>query len=313
MKSSIVFYRVSAYPLRVVLWCIVLFGLIATTSGSSFGQSGSLYNKPRPVSISQVANVQQAFPGTNQMPPQMMQQYANPSGVPGQFPMSPEMAYQLEAQAQAGYGAPTPGSFAGPFPGMQPMMMDPSQNQNPLASSWTFVPPSASRNLRVHDIISIRVSEIAQSNSLGNAQSRKNLIYDARLSDWVRLVGIDTIKPAKQSDGDQRVGGLENEVYRANSNLQTREEITFNIAAEIADIRPNGNLVISAHKTIKLNDNDWEVSLSGVCRPQDVGPDNVILSKDITELNVNKAERGQVRDGYARGWWSRWYAYLKPF
>ncbi len=296
-----------------ILRCSILFWLIASMGSISLGQSGSLYNRPRQVNVSQVANVQQPLPGTNQMSPQMMQQYANPSGMPGQFPMSPEMAYQVEAQAQAGYGAPSPGSFAGPFPGMQPMTMDPSQNPNPLAASWTFVPPSASRNLRIHDIISIRVSEIAQSNSQGNAQSRKSLSFDARLSDWVRLVGIDTVKPAEQSDGDQRIGGLENEVYRSNSNLQTREEITFNIAAEIADIRPNGNLVISAHKTIRLNDNDWEVSLSGVCRPQDVGPDNVVLSKDITDLKVNKVERGQVRDGYSRGWFTRWYAYLKPF
>ncbi len=313
MKSQVDCYRIYFYPLRILLWCSVLFGLIYSTGNKSFGQSGSLYNKPRPVSVSQVANVQQPFPGAGQMSPQMMQQYANPSGAAGQFPMSPEMAYQLEAQAQAGYGVSPPGSIAGPFAGMQPMMMDPSQNQNPLASSWTFVPPSASRNLRIHDIISIRVSEIAQSNSQGNAQSRKSLSFDARLADWVRLVGIDTIKPAPQSDGDQRIGGNESEVYRSNSNLQTREEITFNIAAEIADIRPNGNLVISAHKTIKLNDNDWEVSLSGICRPQDVGPDNVILSKDITDLNVNKVERGQVRDGYARGWFTRWFAYLKPF
>jgi flagellar L-ring protein precursor FlgH len=274
----------------------------------SHGQSGSLYRTQRPVSPAQFANFQQPVAGNPQMgSPMMPPQYGNPEfgQGPGPGQWSPEAAYQAQAQAMAGFG--------GPLAGMPSPMMAPSENQNPLAASWTFVPPSAARNLRIHDIVSIRVSEIAQSNSLGNAQSRKSLSLDARLSDWVRLVGIDTIKPAKQSDGDQRVGGIENEVYRSNSNLQTREEITFNIAAEIADIRPNGNLVISAHKTIKLNDNDWEVSLSGICRPQDVGPDNVVLSKDITDLNVNKVERGQVRDGYSRGWFTRWYAYLKPF
>jgi len=288
-----------------VLWCSVLFALAASADRQSFGQSGSLYSTPRLASAAQFANVQQSFPGNRQMMPQ----YANPAPGAGQGQWSADAAYQAQAQAMGGFSGP----LNGPYGGMQPPMMDPSQNQNPLAASWTFVPPSASRNLRVHDIISIRVSEIAQSNSQGNAQSRKSLSFDARLSDWVRLVGLDTVKPAKQSDGDQRIGGLENEVYRSNSNLQTREEITFNIAAEIADIKPNGNLVISAHKTIKLNDNDWEVSLSGICRPQDIGPDNMILSKDITDLNVHKVERGQVRDGYSRGWFTRWYAFLKPF
>jgi len=185
---------------------------------------------------------------------------------------------------------------------------------NPLkAASWTAVPAVPGRALKIHDLVSIRVDESATSDSQANAQSRKTASLDARLNDWVRLVGIDTVKPAKQADGDQRVGGHENEVYRASSNLQTREQMTFNIAAEIADIRPNGTLVLSARKSVTLNDNIWEASLSGVCRPQDVGPDNVILSRDIFELQVNKKEEGHVRDGISRGFITRWFARFKPF
>lgn len=263
-----------------------------------FGQSGSLYRNPRPVRFTQTAAIQQ--------------QPANPApyGTPNQ------------GIAPDGWGPTLPGQgIQGNLPGasmnsaaLNGPLLDPGLAQNPLAAaSWTFVPPTQARNLRVHDIISIRVSETAQSIAQGMAQSRKTASYDARLSDWIRLVGFDTLKPGKQKDGDQRIGGQENEVYRANSDLQTREQVTFNIAAEIADIRPNGNLVLSAHKNIKLNDNDWEVALTGICRPQDVGPDNVILSKDIIDLNVNKVERGHVRDGYSRGWFTRWLARFKAF
>ncbi len=185
---------------------------------------------------------------------------------------------------------------------------------NPLqAASWTAIPQLPSRTLKIHDIVSIRVDESATAAALGNAQSRKTGLYDARLNDWIDMTALDTIKPAPQKDGDARVQGQQNEVYRASSNLQTREQMTFNIAAEIADIRPNGTLVLSARKKMGLNDNLWEVSLSGVCRAQDVGPDNVILSRNIFELNVSKHELGHVRDGYSRGWFTRWLARFKPF
>ncbi|MDZ4852680.1 MAG: flagellar basal body L-ring protein FlgH [Pirellulaceae bacterium] len=198
------------------------------------------------------------------------------------------------------------------------LILPPSNGQwgpnHPLqAASWTAVPAQPARSLKIHDIVSIRVDEISTTTAQGNAQSRKTGLYDARLNDWIELVGIDTVKPSKQADGDPRVQGQQNEVYRASSNLLTSEQMKFNIAAEIADIRPNGTLVLSARKSVELNDNIWEASLSGVCRAQDVGPDNVILSRDIFELQVKKRDQGHVRDGYSRGWFTKWLARFKPF
>ncbi len=174
------------------------------------------------------------------------------------------------------------------------------------------MPTQQARKLRVHDIVSIRVDEMAQSTAQGNASSRKNTIYDARLSDWVRFDGL-SLKPAPQNDGDPRVGGQENEVYRADSTMRTRESVTLNIAAEIADIRPNGNIVLSASKKIIVNDNVFEVTLSGICRSDDIQPDNTILSRNILDMQVTKNDRGHVRDGYSRGWFTKLLARVKPF
>jgi flagellar L-ring protein precursor FlgH len=181
------------------------------------------------------------------------------------------------------------------------------------AASWTLPPPTPPRTLKIHDIVSIRVDELATSTAQGNVQSRKNGLYDAKLSDWLDWVSLDTIKPAPQTGGDPRVQGSVNETFRAQSNLQTREQMTLNVAAEIADIRPNGTIVLSARKTISDNDNIWKVSLSGICRAQDIGPDNVVLSRNIFELKIDKAEEGHVRDGYSRGWFTKWLARFKPF
>lgn len=219
------------------------------------------------------------------------------------------------------YGSQLPAPLAPPqsanggLPPNTTMLSVPGGESAPLdlkAASWTFVPSPPVRTYRMHDIISIRVDEVARTRAEGNAESRKNTLYDVILRDWLKLDGL-AIKPAPQSSGDPRVRGTTNQLYRADASTESRESLALNIAAEIVDVRPNGTLVIEAHKTIWVNDNAWDTSLTGVCRAQDVGPDNVILSRDILDLQIHKQERGHLRDGYRRGWFQRWLDTLNPF
>lgn len=181
------------------------------------------------------------------------------------------------------------------------------------AASWTYQPPLQHRAFHLHDIVSIRVDETARMSAEGRASQRKNALYDGVIKDWLRFDGFDTVKPATQSDGDPAIKGQLNTTYRANSDVITRETVTFNIAAEIADIRPNGNVVLEAHKSITNNDNRWEVSLSGICQSDDIGPDNVVLSRNLIDLKIDKRENGQARDGYRRGWFTEFMSRFQPF
>lgn len=187
------------------------------------------------------------------------------------------------------------------------------QSPQLAAASWTYASPPAARVLRVHDVVSIRVDEIARMSAEGRASQRKNALYDAILKGWVELEGLRAVRKAPQTAGDPAINAQLSQIYRANSDLQTRETLAFNIAAEIADIRPNGNIVLEAHKSITINDNRWEISMSGMCQAKDIGPDNLILSKDILDLKIDKRENGQARDGYRRGWFTEWASRLQPF
>ncbi|MGN6547009.1 MAG: flagellar basal body L-ring protein FlgH [Aureliella sp.] len=222
-------------------------------------------------------------------------------------------APQIVSAPQA--GGVRPDAVMLPATPEQGAVVSPMAPQSPelAAASWTYAAAPAARVLRIHDVISIRVDEVARMTAEGRASQRKNALYNAILKDWIEMEGLKAIRKAPQTQGDPAVNGQLSEIYRATSDLQTLESLAFNIAAEIADIRPNGNIVLEAHKSISVNDNRWEISLSGICQAKDIGPDNLVLSKDIIDLKVEKRESGQARDGYRRGWFTEWFSRLQPF
>ena len=173
--------------------------------------------------------------------------------------------------------------------------------------------PILPRKLKLHDVVTVVVKENSNYLAEGSVDRRKNGLYEAVLKDWVKLASGLTLKPAEQADGDPKASGTIQQTYRSDSELELRSRIEFRIAASVVDIRPNGNLVLEAHNTFRQDNEIVDASLSGIIRPEDVLPDNTVLSEDIVELNVYKRSKGHVRDGYRRGWMTRVIDVINPF
>jgi len=198
------------------------------------------------------------------------------------------------------------------------LFQQPSQAPQGLtlkSSSFVYreLPPEARpRQLQEQDIITVLVDFRSRFLSEGDAESRKTASLSAVLADWLKIDG-GSLKPAPQADGDPTINGTLNSQYRAESDVELRDSLTFRMAAKIVDIRPNGNLVIEGHQEIRNNEERWRISITGVVRRESIQADRTVSSDAIAELNIDKEELGQVRDGYARGWFSRWYDKYKPF
>jgi len=180
-------------------------------------------------------------------------------------------------------------------------------------SSWTYVPVPPPREIQRHDIVSVRVDVLARMASDGELRRRKDARYDARLKDWIILDGLRSVRPDPQTDGEPRIRGELKSDYRAIGELETSESLAFNLACEVVDIRPNGNLVLEGRSKIVLNDECWSYLLTGICRPEAIGPDNVVLSRDLINLDIKKIETGSVASGYQRGWFQKIFDLIQPF
>ena len=107
--------------------------------------------------------------------------------------------------------------------------------------------------------------------------------------------------------------GQLNRQNRAESSFDASERLQFNVAAKVADIYPNGTLLLQANSMISVGDEQTTLSLSGTCRSEDIGPNNVVLSSNVADLRIIRGESGQVKDSYTRGWLTRILDMMHPF
>ena len=219
----------------------------------------------------------------------------------------------------SGRARPIPVSQGGPSPRPGPAMLDPAAridyrgSYSPPPTSWYEYPLPPQKEVRVKDIITIRVDVAQRQNSEGQVQRRRQNRWDAVLDDWIFLNGLRSVKPAPQTEGDQRVQYNVNQQNRATGTMQTSQSLKFEVPATVQAVLPNGNLVLEAHRKIRDNEELWLVSLSGICRREDIQPGNVILSKDVAELSLEKKELGSINDGYRRGFVTRFLDTFSPF
>lgn len=166
---------------------------------------------------------------------------------------------------------------------------------------------------KLNDLVTIRVNEASNFTSEGEVDRRNISSVDARLQNWVELDGLN-LGTAKNTGNDlPRARGNYNQQTQANGEITTRDLLVYNITARIVDIRPNGNLVLEARKTMRVDDEIVENSLTGTVRAEDIPPNNVVLSEKLAELSINRRTVGHVRDSYKRGWLTRFWDGVNPF
>lgn len=185
------------------------------------------------------------------------------------------------------------------------MMGDPYERKPlTLDHAMTTIKLEPPGEIQLNDQIMILVSEKSQVINNGQLNRRLQSTFDARLQNWVRLRGLDLVNDPliNPATGAPRGRGQLNTTWQSSGQMQSQDSMQFHITATVVDIRPNGNLVLEAHQSLRNNDDIREISLSGIARRQDVLPGNVVSSEKLAELRIFKREAGEVRDTYKRGW-----------
>jgi flagellar L-ring protein FlgH len=189
---------------------------------------------------------------------------------------------------------------------------EPRQGLTLEQASWTYQKVPEQRPIGLNDQVQVWVDSSSVVISDGQMDRKKNGYGSLTLPNWILFKGFAMV-PDPQTAGDPHVRGEVDNKMRSQANLETRDKMTFKMACEVVDIRPNEVMVLEGRRTITNNEEVWEYTLTGEIEPRAILPDNTVRSENISNLRINKREQGHVRDGYRQGWLLRWLDKYQPF
>jgi flagellar L-ring protein FlgH len=79
------------------------------------------------------------------------------------------------------------------------------------------------------------------------------------------------------------------------------------LTVTVTDVQANGNLVVQGDKTLKLNQGDEFVHISGVIRPADIATNNTVTSDKLADARISYSGKGVVDSSNRMGWLARFF------
>ena len=70
--------------------------------------------------------------------------------------------------------------------------------------------------------------------------------------------------------------------------------MTGSISAVVTEVMSNGNLVVFGEKQLELNEGSEYIRVRGVVRPEDIQPNNTILSRRLANAQFSYSGAGEL-------------------
>jgi flagellar L-ring protein precursor FlgH len=187
-------------------------------------------------------------------------------------------------------------------------------------STESFISVDAPRpkKLRKNDVLTIIVQQDSNYTSTAQSQSEKQQDFDLALQQWIQLHsganGIPNTATSVGSSGTLPEAKFKYDNNRQNQASQTRQDsLSYRIAATVVDVKPNGTLVLEAVAQLAVDREVQVFRLTGICRAEDITPDNTVLSTQLAGLSLSKNTKGEVHDGVKSGWLNGLIDKVNPF
>jgi flagellar L-ring protein precursor FlgH len=176
------------------------------------------------------------------------------------------------------------------------------------------------RARQVGDLVTVNIVETSKGKKKADTKTSRDSSIDAGISN---ALGWETKIKNLTSFGKEKVRkAFENEnMFKANmaneftgSGETNRDEtMTASITAVVIDVTPEGNLFIRGTREVKLNNETQFITLTGFVRPEDISPDNTVLSSYIGDARIAYTGSGSVSDKQRPGWLMRLVDFIWPF
>lgn len=85
------------------------------------------------------------------------------------------------------------------------------------------------------------------------------------------------------------------------------------VSVTVAEVYPNGTMLVQGQKRVTLNRGDEWVRIRGVIRTADVDANNRVASTRVADADISYTGKGDVARAARQGWLSRFFQVVSPF
>jgi flagellar L-ring protein precursor FlgH len=119
-------------------------------------------------------------------------------------------------------------------------------------------------------------------------------------------------------DGVGSSGSLDGSVNSATATegegeTKRSEDLELSIAAVVVEVLGNGNLVIQGSQEVRVNAELRILTIGGIVRPIDIGPQNTISYERIAEARISYGGRGRLTEVQQPPWGQQIIDRVSPF
>lgn len=152
---------------------------------------------------------------------------------------------------------------------------------------------------RVGDLVTMIIVERAQATQSATTETGKDGSVQIGPISLAEIVPV--IPPVSASGGDS---------LRSQGSTTRGGSLNARMTAQVVEVLPNGNLVIEGRQTIIVNGEEQIIVVSGQVRPQDIAPDNTVLSTFVADATIAYYGSGPIGDKQQPGLLTRLFNWL---
>lgn len=189
-------------------------------------------------------------------------------------------------------------------PVVAPVYVVPPANGSIFQPANGYAPlTSGARAAMVGDMLTIALVERTQAVKTNSASTDRN----GNISITPPATGpLSFFKPSDVGTGAG--AKFDGKGAAAQSNTLNGE-----ITVTVAQVLPNGVLVVRGEKSLTLNRGDEFIRFSGLVRPTDIGPDNRVPSTRVADARITYSGQGEIARASRQGWLGRFFSRVSPF
>ena len=180
-------------------------------------------------------------------------------------------------------------------------------------ASFFAVKPLPKRIFAVGDLVTVIVRQQSTYKHSGKTDLEREVQIKAELKDWIRFKDAKLV-PDTLPAGDPKIDFALGRSFEGEGKKNRTDEVVTRVTCQVIDVKPNNTLVLQGGPDVIETDGEkQEISLTGICRTEDVGADNTILSTQLLECRFKRESAGAVRDAMRRGWVYKLWDWIRPF